>query len=147
MKKKNAIMNLYIIEISFKLRGQILSQLLKNYPSVNFILYVNLSKDKTYIGYFSGKQIDFNINIKKYKNKKPKSVILHSILVDKLPNRVTNLQLKSFYWSESKNYIGFISVYLDKFEISVNEKTRDIEKSESLMRKTSELMYNYINLE
>ena len=141
-------MNLYIIEISFKLRGQILSQLLKNYSSVDFILYVNLSKDKTYIGYFSGKQIDFNINIKKYKNKKPKSVILHSILVDKLPNRVTNLQLKSFYWSESKNYIGFISVYLDKFEISVNEKTRDIEKSESLMRKTSELMYNYIiNLE
>ena len=140
-------MNLYIIEVSFKLRGQILSQLLKNYPGVNFILYVNISKDKTYIGYFSEKQIDFNINIKKYKNKKPKSFILHSILVDKLP-RATNPQLNSFYWSESKNYIGFISVYLDKFEISVNENTRDIEKSESLMRKTSELMYNYIiNLE
>lgn len=139
-------MNLYIIEVSFKLRGQILSQLLKNYPGVNFILYVNISKDKTYIGYFSEKQIDFNINIKKYKNKKP--IILHSILVDKLPNRATNLQLNSFYWSESKNYIGFISVYLNKFEISVNENTRDIEKSESLMRKTSELMYNYIiNLE
>lgn len=142
-------MNLYIIEVSFKLRGQILSQLLKNYPGFDFILYVNLSKDKTYIGYFSEKQIDFNINIKKYKNKKPKSFILHSILVDKLP-RATNPQLNnSFYWwSESKNYIGFISAYLDKFEISVNENTRDIEKSESLMRKTSELMYNYIiNLE
>ena len=139
-------MNLYIIEVSFKLRGQILSQLLKNYPGVDFILYVNISKDKTYIGYFSEKQIDFNINIKKYKNKKP--IILHSILVDKLPNRATNLQLNSFYWSESKNYIGFILAYLDKFEISVNENTRDIEKSESLMRKTSELMYNYIiNLE
>ena len=139
-------MNLYIIEVSFKLRCQILSQLLKNYLGVDFILYVNLSKDKTYIGYFSEKQIDFNINIKKYKNKKP--IILHSILVDKLPNRATNLQLNSFYWSESKNYIGFILEYLDKFEISVNENTRDIEKSESLMRKTSELMYNYIiNLE
>ena len=141
-------MNLYIIEVSFKLRGQILSQLLKNYPGFDFILYVNLSKDKTYIGYFSEKQIDFNINIKKkYKNKKSKSFILHSILVDKLP-RATNPRLNSFYWSESKNYIGFISVYLNKFEIFVNENTRDIEKSESLMRKTSELMYNYIiNLE
>lgn len=139
-------MNLYIIEVSFKLRVQILSQLLKNYPGVDFIYFNNLSKDKTYIGYFSEKQIDFNINIKKYKNKKP--IILHSILVDKLPNRATNLQLNSFYWSESKNYIGFILGYLDKFEISVNENTRDIEKSESLMRKTSELMYNYIiNLE
>ena len=58
-------MNLYIIEVSFKLRGQILSQLLKNYPGFDFILYVNLSKDKTYIGYFSEKQIDFYINIKK----------------------------------------------------------------------------------
>ena len=141
-------MNLYIIEVSFKLRGQILSLLLKNYPGFDFILYVNLSKEKTYIGYFSEKQIDFNINIKKYKNKKPKSFILHSILVDKLP-RATNPQLNSFYWwSESKNYIGFISAYFDKFKISVNENTRDIEKSESLMRKTSELMYNYIiNLE
>lgn len=138
-------MNLYIIEVSFKLRVQILSQLLKNYPGVDFIYVNHLSKDKTYIGYFSEKQIDFNINIKKYKNKKP--IILHSILVDKLPNRATNLQLNSFYWSESKNYIGFILAYLDKFEISVNENTRDIEKSESLMRKTSELMYNYINLE
>ena len=55
-------MNLYIIEVSFKLHGQILSQLLKNYPGFDFILYVNLSKDKTYIGYFSEKQIDFNIN-------------------------------------------------------------------------------------
>ena len=72
-------MNLYIIEVSFKLHGQILSQLLKNYPGFDFILYVNLSKDKTYIGYFSEKQIDFNINIKKkYKNKKSKSFILHS---------------------------------------------------------------------
>ena len=50
-------MNLYIIEVSFKLHGQILSQLLKNYPGFDFILYVNLSKDKTYIGYFSEKQI------------------------------------------------------------------------------------------
>ena len=76
-------MNLYIIEVSFKLHGQILSQLLKNYPGFDFILYVNLSKDKTYIGYFSEKQIDFNINIKKkYKNKKSKSFILHSILLD-----------------------------------------------------------------
>lgn len=46
-------MNLYIIEVSFKLRGQILSQLLKNYPGVDFIYVNNLSKDKTYIGYFS----------------------------------------------------------------------------------------------
>ena len=81
------------------------------------------------------------------KNKKSKSFILHSILVDKLP-RATNPRLNSFYWSESKNYIGFISAYLNKFEIFVNENTRDIEKSESLMRKTTELMYNYIiNLE
>ena len=49
-----------------------------------------------------------------------------------------NSELKA-YW------LGFIAA---DGCVSVNENTRDIEKSESLMRKTSELMYNYIiNLE
>lgn len=137
-------MNLYMIQISFDILNHTLFQLFKNYPSIVFMSYVNLDKEKTYVGYFSETPlVDFNINLKKYKNKKPGNFILHGTLLDKLPDKTRDIQLIAYNDAAGESYMGFILVCNGgKSETYVNENTRDREKSESLMRKANELIYN-----